>query len=54
MAVKIVKAYRGRKLVYRSEFSDVAKIGSLVQTWRRHCRVTVIQTYPARDKQENH
>jgi hypothetical protein len=40
--MKIVRAYRGRTVVYRSEFSHDAKLDGLVQAWRdAGCRVIV-------------
>jgi len=49
---KTVKAFRGKKIVYESDWSATARICDLVKTWRRSgCRVEVRQmstrTYPS-------
>ena len=45
-SMKVVEAFDGNQLVYRSEFSFHAKIAELVRTWRRQgCRVIVAKSY---------
>jgi hypothetical protein len=45
--MKIVKAYKGKKLVYKSEFSDRANLSKLLAAWRLDHRVIYIRKVAA-------